>query len=219
MLKALIVDDEPAIVDFIKSGIEKAGYQTDCAYNGTDAANSIDQKCYDIILLDVMLPDLNGFELMRYIAPTGIPVIFLTARTNVEDRVKGLQLGADDYIAKPFEMIELLARMDVVLKRYNKGSVELIFGDVDVNTQTRRVTKAGNDIDLRPLEYALAVFFIQNHDIPLFRETIYERVWGGEYVGDTRTVDIHVRRIRQKLGWEERLVTVKGIGYKLNSKV
>lgn len=219
MLKALIVDDEPAIVDFIKNGIERSGYQADCAYNGTDAANCIDQKRYDIILLDVMLPDLNGFELMHYIAPTGIPVIFLTARANVEDRVKGLQLGADDYIVKPFEMIELLARMDVVLKRYHKGSVELIFDDVVVNTQTRRVTKSGNDIELRPLEYALAVFLIQNHDIPLFRETIYERVWGGEYAGDTRTVDIHIRRIRQKLGWEERLVTVKGIGYKLNSKV
>ena len=156
---------------------------------------------------------------MRYIAPLGIPVIFLTAKAGVDDRVAGLRLGADDYIVKPFEMIELLARIDTVLKRYGKGSVELSLGDVSVNTRTRVVTRNGAAIALRAREYDLAVFLLRNRDLPLFRETIYERVWGGEFTGDTRTVDIHIRRLRQKLGWEDRLVTINRVGYKLNSKI
>ena len=219
MLKLLIVEDERMIADFICCGLAEANFEYDCAYDGLSAADMIDQNRYDLILLDVMLPGVDGFELMRYIAPLGIPVIFLTAKAGVDDRVAGLRLGADDYIVKPFEMIELLARIDTVLKRYGKGSVELSLGDVSVNTRTRVVTRNGAAIALRAREYDLAVFLLRNRDLPLFRETIYERVWGGEFTGDTRTVDIHIRRLRQKLGWEDRLVTINRVGYKLNSKI
>ena len=219
MLKLLIVEDERMIADFIGCGLAEANFEYDCAYDGLSAADMIDQNRYDLILLDVMLPGVDGFELMRYIAPLGIPVIFLTAKADVDDRVAGLRLGADDYIVKPFEMIELLARIDTVLKRYGKGSVELSLGDVSVNTRTRVVTRNGAAIALRAREYDLAVFLLRNRDLPLFRETIYERVWGGEFTGDTRTVDIHIRRLRQKLGWEDRLVTINRVGYKLNSKI
>ena len=219
MLKVLIVEDERMIADFIGCGLAEANFEYDCAYDGLSAADMIDQNRYDLILLDVMLPGVDGFELMRYIAPLGIPVIFLTAKADVDDRVTGLRLGADDYIVKPFEMIELLARIDTVLKRYGKGSVELSLGYVSVNTRTRVVTRNGAAIALRAREYDLAVFLLRNRDLPLFRETIYERVWGGEFTGDTRTVDIHIRRLRQKLGWEDRLVTINRVGYKLNSKI
>lgn len=219
MLKLLIVEDERMIADFIGCGLAEANFEYDCAYDGLSAADMIDQNRYDLILLDIMLPGVDGFELMRYIAPLGIPVIFLTAKAGVDDRVAGLRLGADDYIVKPFEMIELLARIDTVLKRYGKGSVELSLGDVSVNTRTRVVTRNGAAIALRAREYDLAVFLLRNRDLPLFRETIYERVWGGEVTGDTRTVDIHIRRLRQKLGWEDRLVTINRVGYKLNSKI
>lgn len=219
MLKVLIVEDERMIADFIGCGLAEANFEYDCAYDGLSAADMIDQNRYDLILLDVMLPGVDGFELMRYIAPLGIPVIFLTAKAGVDDRVAGLRLGADDYIVKPFEMIELLARIDTVLKRYGKGSVELSLGDVSVNTRTRVVTRNGAAIALRAREYDLAVFLLRNRDLPLFRETIYERVWGGEFTGDTRTVDIHIRRLRQKLGWEDRPVTINRVGYKLNSKI
>ena len=218
-MKLLIVEDERMIADFIGCGLAEANFEYDCAYDGLSAADMIDQNRYDLILLDVMLPGVDGFELMRYIAPLGISVIFLTAKADVDDRVTGLRLGADDYIVKPFEMIELLARIDTVLRRYGKGSVELSLGDVTINTRTRVVTKSGAVIELRVREYDLAVFLLRNRDLPLFRETIYERVWGGEFTGDTRTVDIHIRRLRQKLGWEDRLVTINRVGYKLNSKI
>ena len=218
-MKLLIVEDERMIADFIGCGLAEANFEYDCAYDGLSAADMIDQNRYDLILLDVMLPGVDGFELMRYIAPLGIPVIFLTAKADVDDRVTGLRLGADDYIVKPFEMIELLARIDTVLRRYGKGSVELSLGDVTINTRTRVVTKSGAVIELRVREYDLAVFLLRNRDLPLFRETIYERVWGGEFTGDTRTVDIHIRRLRQKLGWEDKLVTINRVGYKLNSKI
>lgn len=219
MLKILIVEDEHSVVDFIRCGLAEAGYQPECAYDGLVAVDMIDRTIYDLILLDVMLPNVDGFELMRYIAPLGIPVIFLTAKTDVTDRVTGLRLGADDYIVKPFEMIELLARIDTVLKRYNKGSVEISLGDVTVNTRTHIVTKNGNPIELRSREFKLVVFLMRNRDVPLFRDTIYENVWGGDFTGDSRTVDIHIHRIRQKLGWGNRLVTINRVGYKLNSKI
>ena len=157
MLKLLIVEDERMIADFIGCGLAEANFEYDCAYDGLSAADMIDQNRYDLILLDVMLPGVDGFELMRYIAPLDIPVIFLTAKAGVDDRVAGLRLGADDYIVKPFEMIELLARIDTVLKRYGKGSVELSLGDVSVNTRTRVVTRNGAAIALRAREFFLGI--------------------------------------------------------------
>jgi len=218
MLKILIVEDEISIAAFIETGLKASGYQCTCVHDGLAAADLLESHTFDLILLDVMLPGANGFELMDMIRPMNIPVIFITAKSAVSDRVNGLRLGADDYLVKPFELIELQARMEAVLRRHHKGSAELSMGDITVLTGSRRVLKNGMPIELTNREYELLVFLLQNRDMALFRETIYERVWQGEYTGDTRTIDLHVTRLRKKLNWEERLVSVPRIGYRLNSK-
>ncbi len=217
MLKILIVEDEISISSFMEKGLTSAGYLCRCAYDGLTAADLIELEPFDLILLDVMLPGADGFELMDMIRPMNIPVIFITAKSAVSDRVKGLKLGADDYIVKPFELIELEARMEAVLRRHHKGTDELTLGGVTVCLSSRQVTKDGQPVDLTNREYELLVFLIRNRDLALFRETIYERVWQGEYTGDTRTIDLHITRLRRKLNWEERLVSVPRIGYRLNS--
>ena len=219
MLNILIVEDDPVVANAIFQGGSQAGYACDCVYDGMAAADAIDGKPYDLVLLDVMIPGVDGFELMEYIRPAGIPVIFITAKSAVQDRVKGLRLGADDYIVKPFEMVELIARIEAVMKRYQKGSVELSLGDVTVNTQSRFVTKAGQPVHLKAKEFDLLVFLLQNRGLALFRETIYERVWQKDFLGNTRTVDLHILRLRQKLGWEDRLVTLNRIGYRLDDSL
>ncbi len=219
MLNILIVEDDPVVANAIFQGGSQAGYACDCVHDGMAAADAIDGKPYDLVLLDVMIPGVDGFELMEYIRPTGIPVIFITAKSAVQDRVKGLRLGADDYIVKPFEMVELIARIEAVMKRYQKGSVELSLGDVTVNTQSHFVTKAGQPVHLKAKEFDLLVFLLQNRGLALFRETIYERVWQKDFLGNTRTVDLHILRLRQKLGWEDRLVTLNRIGYRLDDSL
>jgi len=218
MLKILIVEDEAAIASFIEKGLSAAGYACRCVCDGLKAADLIEQEAFDLILLDVMLPGADGFELMDFIRPLGTPVIFITARSCVTDRVTGLRLGADDYLVKPFELIELLARMEAVLRRHHKGENELRLGDVVVRLDSRSVTKGEKAVELTAKEYDLLVFLLRNRDMALFRETIYERVWQGEYTGDTRTIDLHVLRLRRKLHWEGQLVTVNRIGYRLNSQ-
>ncbi len=218
MLNILIAEDEAPIAEFIQAGLTAQGYRCVWAPDGLAAADLIDRQCFDLILLDVMLPGTDGFELMRYISPMNLPVIFITARTSVQDRVTGLRLGADDYLTKPFEMIELTARIEAVLRRHHKGKNILTLGDVTVRLDSRQVTRGKEKVDLTLKEYELLVFFLQNRDLALFRETIYERVWQGEYSADTRTIDLHVLRLRRKLGWEERLVSLNRIGYRLNSE-
>ena len=214
----LIVEDEISIASFIETGLKSSGYLCTCAYDGIAAADLIEKQTFDLILLDVMLPGADGFELMDMIRPPDIPVIFITAKSAVSDRVKGLRLGADDYLVKPFELIELQARMEAVLRRHHKGMNELTLGDVSVFLDSRLVLKSGVPVELTNREYELLVFLLQNRNIALFRETIYERVWQGEYTGDTRTIDLHITRLRRKLAWEEKLVSVPRIGYRLNAK-
>ena len=215
MVKILIVEDERPIADLLDMSLTAAGYSCECLDNGAAAADAVEKKHYDLILLDVMLPGVDGFELMEYLAPLGIPVIFITARSAVKDRIKGLRLGADDYIVKPFEIAELLARVETVLRRYHKTESRIAVDDVVVDTQSRVVTKAGKPVQLTAKEYSLLVLFLQNKNIALFRETIYERVWENEYMGDSRTVDLHVQRLRKKLGWQERIAAVYKVGYRL----
>ena len=218
-MRILIVEDEIAIAAFMKKGLEQDGNICTCAYDGISAADMLEENCnFDIILMDVMLPGADGFELMNMIAPSKVPVIFITARGSVEDKVKGLRLGADDYIVKPFEMVELKARIDAVMRRRG-GSCILILGDVKLDTQAIKATRAGIEVPLTAREFALAEFLMRNRDCALFRETIYERVWGGEFNGDTRTVDLHITRLRKKLGWEHRLCTINRIGYRLDSNI
>ena len=214
MLQILVVEDEHSISNLIKINLTRAGYACDCAYDGLAAVDMLDKKPYDLVLLDIMLPGADGYEIMDYIAPLELPVIFLTAKASVADRVKGLRMGADDYLTKPFEIIELLARVESVLRRYHKTEQVLTEGDLVVDTASRTVTKKGETISLTKKEFDLLLLFVRNKNIALYRETIYERIWGGEYMGDSRTVDLHVQRMRKKAGLEEQIQTVYRVGYR-----
>lgn len=215
MIKILIVEDELAISDLIDMNLSTHGYRCTCAYDGMQAADLLVDNTYDLILLDVMLPEVDGYELMEYIRPMNIPVIFITAKGAVADRVKGLQLGADDYLVKPFAIVELLARVEAVLRRYNKSERRMVIENVVIDTDSRQVKKDGKTVELTKKEYELLLLFVHNKNIALFRETIFERVWESEYMGDTRTVDLHVQRLRRKLGWADKIKAVYKVGYRL----
>lgn len=214
-MKVLIVEDEKAISDLIEMSLSSAGYQCECAYEGFEAADKIEKNTYDLILLDIMLPGLNGYELMEYIRQTEMPAIFITARHEVKDIVKGLKLGADDYIVKPFEIVELLARIETVLRRFYKAENLLRLGNITIDSGSMVVKKDGRIIDLTVKEFKLLLLFVRNKNIALFRETLYEKVWETEYMGDTRTVDLHVLRLRKKLGWEDKIKAIYKVGYRL----
>ena len=216
MIKVLIVEDELPISSMIQMKLTRQGYQCACAYDGKQAADLIEKYVYDLILLDVMLPVFNGFDLMEYIQPMHIPVIFLTAKRDVQDRVKGLRLGAEDYIVKPFEMVELMARIEVVLRRYHKDRERMEIDDVVIDVKAREVTKKGKRVDLTIKEFELLVLLAQNINIALFRDTLFERVWGMEFMGETRTLDSHIQRLRRKLDWKDRIKTVYKVGYRLD---
>ena len=181
MIKILVVEDERPIADLLDMSLTAAGYSCDCIDNGIEAADAVNERRYDLILL-------------------------------------GLKLGADDYIVKPFEIAELLARVETVLRRYHKTESRIVVDDVVVDTQSRVVTKGGEPVSLTAKEYNLLILFLQNKNIALFRETIYERVWENDYMGDSRTVDLHVQRLRKKLGWQERIAAVYKVGYRLEVK-
>lgn len=215
MIKILIVDDEKAICDLIDLNLTASGYHCQTVQNGLDAIDMIEKESFDLILLDIMLPGADGYDVMEYIRPLKIPVIFITAKHEVRDRVKGLKLGADDYLVKPFDVVELVARVEAVLRRYNKADRELNAGDVVVDVEARRVVKGGNPVVLTNKEFGLLVLFMQNKNVALFRETLYEKVWEDEYISDSRTLDLHVQRLRKKLGWEQNLVAVYKVGYRL----
>jgi len=215
MIKILVVDDEKPIANLVSLSLRKAGYECVCAYDGIEAADAIDKENFDLILLDVMLPGSDGFSLMDYIRPLEIPVIFLTAKNAVSDRVKGLRLGAEDYLVKPFEVIELLARVEVVLRRYHKLETCMEIGGLSIDTRSMQVKRGGREISLTHKEYELLLLFARNPGVALYRETIYQQVWGGEYEGDSRTVDLHVQRMRKKVGWEKNIQAVYKVGYRL----
>lgn len=215
MIQILIVEDEKPISNLIRMSLTRAGYNCTCVFDGTAAADILEERPFDLILLDVMLPGVDGFELMDYIRPLGIPVIFITAKNSVTDRVKGLRMGADDYIVKPFEVLELLARVDVVLRRYNKVDCVLEIGGLNIDTRSMQVKRDGEEIPLTKKEYDLLLLFARNPGTAMYRETIYERVWGGDYTGESRTVDLHIQRLRKKVGWEKKLKSVSKVGYRL----
>ena len=212
MIHVLIVEDEKPISNLIRMSLTKEGFLCTCAYDGAAAADLLEKNTYDLILLDVMLPEVDGFELMEYIRPMEIPVIFLTAKASVHDRVKGLRLGAEDYIVKPFDTIELLARIDVVLRRYRKCDMVLEIGGLRIDTASMRVWQGETEISLTKTEYDLLLLFARNPRRAMYRETIYERVWGEEYPFGSKAVDLHVQRLRRKVGWETMLQAVNKVG-------
>lgn len=218
MIQILIVEDEKPISNLIRLSLKKAGYACCCAYDGAEAADILESRRFDLILLDIMLPEIDGFSLMEYIRPMEIPVIFLTARNSVADRVKGLDMGAEDYIVKPFEIMELLARVNVVLRRYHKTDTELRIGGLVIDTQAMLVYRDGEAIPLTPKEYELLLLFARNPGIALYCETIYERIWNEDFPYGSKTVDLHVQRLRKKIGWEDLLHAVPKVGYRLEAE-
>ena len=217
MIRILAVDDERPIAELLRLSLTRAGYECVTAYDGIAAANLIEKESFDLILLDIMLPGIDGFELMEYIRSTGIPVIFLTAKNAVSDRVKGLRMGAEDYMVKPFDILELMARVEGVLRRHGKLQTSIQIGDLHINTPSMQVTRGTEEVLLPRKEYELLLLFARNVGVVLSKTTIYERVWGGEYPDNTRTVELHIQRMKKKLGWDEKLRPVYGIGYRLEA--
>ena len=214
-MEVLIVEDDASIANLIKMSLADVGYECTCAFDGAAGADYIENKSFDLIILDIMLPEIDGYELLEYVKPIGTPVIFLTAKSGVNDRIKGLKLGADDYIVKPFQIGELLARVEALLRRCHKGNGRLAFLDVEIDLNSRTVSKGGKPVELTVKEFNLLVELVRNKNIALYRDKLYEKVWGEPYVGDTRTLDSHIQRLRRKLDWDNYIKTVFRIGYRL----
>ena len=214
-MKILVVEDEAPIRDLISINLQLVGYEVFTAEDGIMAEEFLEKQRVDLILLDVMIPGIDGFSLIEKIKKHNTPVIFVTAKESVLDRVKGLRLGADDYIIKPFETMELLARIEVVFRRYNKNDNHIKFKNIEVDTKQRIVKLNNKEIYLTIKEYELLILLLKNKNIALSREQILEKVWGFEYGGETRTVDIHIQRIREKLDLKNNIKTVFKVGYRL----
>ena len=215
MNKILIAEDEAPIANLIRTALEGAGYRCAWAADGGAAADLLESRPFDLALLDIMLPKADGYEVLEYCKSLEVPVIFLTAKGRLEERVKGLRLGAEDYIVKPFEVVELLARVDVVLRRYQKRDAVLEVGGLRIDTGSMQVWRDGEEISLTKTEYELLLLFARNPRRAMYRETIYERVWGGDYPFGSKAVDLHVQRLRKKVGWEHMLQAVNKVGYRL----
>ena len=218
MAHILIVEDEKPINALIRKNLELVGHSCDAVFDGDAAFEAVETNNYDLILLDIMLPGRDGFELIKDIQGKA-PIIFLTARGAVQDKVMGLRYGADDYIVKPFDMLELTARIESVLRRTQKSEKVFKLGDVTADLSGRQVYYKGALIDFTPQEYALIEALIKNRNIALSRDKLLEIAWGYDYGGDTRTVDVHIHSIRKKLNWDKVIKTVYKMGYRLEAKV
>lgn len=215
MIRILIVEDDEAIANLLRMNLMKSGYECEMAEDGEKAADLLEENFYDLVILDIMLPKMNGYEVLEYAKSLEIPVIFLTAMGETAQRVRGLRMGAEDYICKPFEITELLARVETVLRRYKKTDARMYLLDIVIDTESRMVFQNGKQVELTLKEYELLLLFVRNKNRALYRETIYENVWGGEYSGTGRTVDLHVQRLKKKLGLEEHITAIYKVGYRL----
>lgn len=212
MAKILIVEDERPINDLIKFNLELVGHECGQVFDGQEGLDEALKEKYDLIILDVMLPKYSGFEIIEYIEDT--PVIFVTARSGAEEKIKGLRLGADDYITKPFNIIELVERVKAVLRRTKADLKFFEFDGIRVQFDDRRVYKNGEEIFLKPREFDLLEVLINNRNLALSREKLLDLVWEFDYEGDTRTVDVHIQRLRSKLDISDRIKTVYKTGYR-----
>lgn len=218
-MKILIVDDEPAIIDLIKINLELEGFETISAVNGKMGVDLAKSEKPDLVILDIMMPIMDGFESAKYIRELNIPLIMLTAKNTMADKLEGLETGADDYITKPFDARELVARIKTVLRRTNnidkQDSPEVLAGPIVMNLESRIVYIDEKQVNLTPKEYDLLRLFCENQRKVFSREQILEQVWNFEFYGDSRTVDIHIQRLRKKLGkYGDFIKTVFSIGYK-----
>jgi heavy metal response regulator len=221
-MRILVIEDEERIADFIQRGLEGAGYQVDTAADGQGGLQKMHELDYDLLILDLMLPDMDGLTVLektrnRKVSP---PVLILSARSEVEDRVRGLELGADDYLVKPFAFEELLARVKALLRRGQPVPERLVAGDLVVDCLRRKVTRAGKPIDLAPKEFSILEYLVRNQGKALTRTMIVEHVWDMEYDGLTNIVDVYIRHLRAKIDdpFPVRMIrTVRGKGYMLET--
>lgn len=218
MIKILIIEDDVNIAKMIKATLSIVDYKGVCRYDGISGAAEALSGTYDVILLDIMLPELSGWEVMEKIRDCGTPVIFLTAMQDVADKVRGLRLGAEDYIVKPFEPLELLARIDVVLRHSDKTQNVISYCGIEIDINKHSITNNGIPIQLTPKEFDVIVYFIQHQDIAVSKECLLSNIWGFEFAGESRTVDIHVQQVRRKLGLKDKLITLPKLGYRLESR-
>lgn len=214
MGKILIVEDERNISKLISDTLALGKYDTDSAFDGEEALKKIEQQEFDLILLDVMLPKLDGFELMEKIKNKNIPIIFLSARNDVSSIVKGLSEGGQDYMTKPFEPLELLARIELRVKKKNENA-QYNYNDIVVNVKERTIFKDNNQIILTPKEYDLFLLLLENVGVALSRDTILSKVWGIDTDIETRTVDYHIQQLRKKLDLKDEISTINKVGYRL----
>lgn len=214
MARILVVEDDRHINELIRRNLKLAGHECVCCFDGEQAEQKISGGQYDLILLDVMLSGMSGFTLIEKVQ--GTPVIFVTAKGELEDKLLGLSLGAEDYIVKPFEMLELLARVNVILRRSQRDE-DVRLGSVHVDLNKRTVEMNGHEVALTPQEYNLLEVFIRNKNIALSREKLLELAWGYDYEGETKTVDVHVQKLRKKLGLEHMIKTITKLGYRLEA--
>lgn len=235
--KVLVVEDEPALLETLEYNLRRQGYEVYTAADGVTALDVARRERPDLIVLDIMLPGLDGFEVCRILRrEMSVPILMLTARDDEVDKIVGLEVGADDYLTKPFSMRELLARIKALLRRERlireelaarsesagppetEKSPPMTFGDLTIDEARREVRLGGKPLALKPKEYELLVFLARNRGITLSRDAILERVWGWDYAGGTRTVDVHVRWLREKIEAEparpRRIITVRGAGYR-----
>ena len=214
--KILVIEDDRAISELLCMNLNAAGYETAAAYDGEEARRLLLwHEDADLALVDIMLPGKDGFSLMDDFKEKNLPVIYLTAKDDVASKVKGLKLGAEDYMVKPFEVLELLVRIEKVLERSGRAKKILEIRDVKVDLEKHQVTKKGVAVNLKPMEYDLLVLLLQNRNIALGREEILRRVWGTEFLGESRTVDVHVGQLRKKLELHEEIRTIPKLGYRL----
>lgn len=214
--KIIVVEDEEAIAKMIAMNLRVANYETAVFYDGGVAAQSLKENHdYDLALLDVMLPGMDGFSLLEMMKSYKIPVIFLTAKDDLDSKIAGLKGGAEDYIVKPFEVLELLVRMEKVLERTNRLESCLKVLDMEINLEEHTVRQNGREVLLKPMEFELLCVLAKNKNIAISRENLLSMVWGVDYMGETRTVDVHIGQLRKKLNLGEHIKTVSKMGYRL----
>lgn len=217
-MKILVIEDDNAISELICMNLMAAGYEPYPIYDGLAAEEYLESghaEDASLALVDVMLPGKDGFALMEDIQKAEIPAIYLTAKADVASRVYGLKSGAEDYMVKPFAVLELLARIEKVLQRTGRGRRKLHIRDVEIDLQRHRVTKSGETVALKPMEYELLAMLAQNKNVALSRDELLDRVWGTDFMGETRTVDVHVGQLRRKLDFHDVIRTIPKLGYRL----
>jgi len=215
MANILIVEDDKSINELIAMNLKLVGHSYVQIFDGMEAVRIASENTFDLILLDVMLPRLDGFDVIKQLASSASSVIFITAKDGLEHRLHGLSLGADDYIVKPFEMLELLARIEAVLRRTQKHTSVFSLDATVVDLTSRTAAVNGAEVDLSPREFELLEVLIRNQNIALSRDKLLELAWGYDYAGETRTVDTHIQKLRSKLGWESHIKTLYKLGYRL----